>query len=159
MKKLISFLIACCITAALVPLSPAVADAGSNAPVLLDAGAPAPVDAGTAKPSDTLDDPIAAPAAAWDDVKAAKKTGWSLALLGVLIMAARTAAGARNRYPWLAFLAKGKAAIGIAAILAIATASFDTLALGGSWVAVLFAGAGALFALLIPTAPPAKETA
>ncbi len=128
---------------------------GSGAP--LDAGAgPAPpadsdiavaethLDPATrpavAPPSDSIDDPVKAPAAAFDDVKAAKKTGWTMLLLVVLIMALRGLGYLKG----LSFLARDRVAIVIGGAITVATALYDTLVLGGTWVAALYAAAAAL---------------
>ena len=121
---------------------------------LQDAGA----GSAEAPPSTTIDDPIVAPSAAWDDLKAARKTSWPLAVLAGLIMLARLAGSAGSKMKALAWLGKGKAAFAAAGVLAVATAAFDVLALGGSWVSVLTAAAAAGFALMVPT-PTAKPSA
>lgn len=107
---------------------------------------------GVTAPSAALHDPLEQPAAAWDDVKAARKTSWPLAVLAGAILLLRLAAGAAKRFAWLSFLSKGKTAFGIAAGATVAAAAFDVLALGGSWVSVLTAAGAAVFALWKPTA-------
>ncbi len=93
-----------------------------------------------APPSDSIDDPVKAPAAAFDDVKAAKKTGWTMLLLVVLIMALRGLGYLKG----LSFLARDRVAIVIGGAITVATALYDTLVLGGTWVAALYAAAAAL---------------
>lgn len=121
----------------------------SPAFALVDAGVVAG-DADIAAPSAAIDDPLSAPSAAFDDLKAAKKTSWPLAVLAGLIMLLRTAAKVGAKYAWFGWLAKGKAAVATAGLLVVATAAFDVLAMGGSWVSVLTAAAAAGFALLVP---------
>jgi hypothetical protein len=91
-------------------------------------------------PSDSIDDPVKQPAAAWDDVKAAKKTGWTLALLVVVIMALRGLGYLKG----LSFFKKDRVAIVVGGALVVATSLFDTLVLGGTWVAALYAAGGAV---------------
>lgn len=125
----------------------------STAFALADAGVVAN-DAGVSSPSAELDNPIESPRAAFDDLKAAKKTSWPLAVLAGLIMLLRTAAKVGAKFKSFGWLAKGKAAVATAGALVVATAAFDVLAMGGSWVSVLTAAAAAGFALLVPVAAP-----
>lgn len=131
------------------PASPGVAAAAELAPGPAGAASPAPAP----KPSDQLDDPLAAPGDAYADLVAAKRSGgWALALLAGLVMLTRTLA----RLPGAvgAWWRVGARATGLASAGAIGAAAFDALALGGTWIAVLFAAAGAGFALLAPVPPP-----
>ena len=93
------------------------------------APAPAP-----AVPSDSIDDPLKAPVAAWDDVKAAKKTGWGVLALVLLIIATRLLGrlgGVFSR------LKEGKVSLVIAAAGTFGLTAYNALLLGGSWVAAL----------------------
>lgn len=115
---------------------------------------PAPVIA----PADKLRDPVSDPVGAFDDVRAARKLGWPLALLAVLIMVARGLQSAGQRWPnsrWLSWLNTGARAFVIAGAATVAAASFNTLALGGTWFAVAMAAVGAALALLAPKPPAA----
>ncbi len=112
-------------------------DAGIAAAPSVEVTAPVIV---VAVPSDAIADPVKEPAAAFDDVKAARKTGWTLALLVVLIMALR----GLGYFKGLSFFKKDRVAIVVAGALTVATSLFDTLILGGTWVAALYAAAGAL---------------
>ena len=87
----------------------------------------------TASPSDQLHDPITAPSASWDDLKAAKKIGWALAVLAFVTMAARLAGKLGG---WFTFLSTGKTALVIGAGGALGAAGYDALANGGSWMSV-----------------------
>jgi len=91
-------------------------------------------------PSDAISDPIREPAAAFDDVNAARKTGWTMVLLVALIMALRGLGHLKG----LSFFKRDRVAIVVAGALTVATSLFDTLVLGGTWVAALYAAAGAL---------------
>jgi hypothetical protein len=107
-------------------------------------------------PSVELHNPVTDPIAAFDDVKAAKKLGWPLALLALLIMLTRGLGTIGTRWgsmSWLAWLGKGSTAVIVSGVGTVATAAFNTLALGGTWFAVMMAAAGAFFALLAPAKP------
>lgn len=118
--------------------SPALPDAGSaSAPVALE---PAP----ETKPADKLHDPLASPQAAFDDLKAAKKLGWGVLVLAVLIMTCRVLGRLGGAFK---FLATGKVAILIGAVGTLAMTAYNALVLGGTWMAALAAAivAGAAF--------------
>lgn len=108
-----------------------------------------------APPADQLHNPLTDPRAAWDDVKAAKKIGWPLALLAGLIMVARALGYAGDRWPKFKAFAKLGGITGtiVAGVSACGAAAFNTLALGGTWFAVAAAAVGAFFALLHPNPP------
>jgi hypothetical protein len=107
-----------------------------------------------ASPADQLHDAIAQPTAAFDDVKAAEKLGWPVALLAAVILLGRGAGQLGRKLSWLAWLNKGKAAVITAGIVTVAIAAFNAIALGGTWFAAAMAAASAGFALLHPVAPP-----
>lgn len=90
-------------------------------------------------PADKLHDPIAAPKAAWDDVKAAKKMGWPVLVFAVLVMLAKLL-GRAKKYKLLAALGKGKVAVVVGAVGALGTACYNAAAEGGAWSAMLLAG-------------------
>jgi hypothetical protein len=127
----------------------------AHATVLMDAGpAPAVVahDAGVASApaagapaSGALHDPITEPGAAWDDVQGAKKVGWGVAVFACLVMLARLAGRAKS-IPWLAALGKGRTAVVVGGIGAVAVAAYDVAIQGGSWVSIAVASAVALAA-------------
>lgn len=125
-----------------------------DAGVVLDAG----VGSGSAMPADELDDPVTNPSAAFDDAKAMHKLGWPLLLLATLIMVAKglLTAGKRWKWKWLTWLNTGVRAVAIAGVITVGSAAFNTLALGGTYVAVLIAAAGALFTLIAPTPKPGE---
>lgn len=106
--------------------------AGSSTPI---AGAPLLAPA-TAPSLSDLHDPISSPAAAFDDVKAAKKIGWLVAVLAGLVLLGKGLARASQTF---AFLGKGKAAIVIALLGTTAAGCYNAAASGGSWTAVLIA--------------------
>lgn len=93
----------------------------------------------TAAPADKLHDPIASPGAAWDDIKAAKKTGWAVLLFASLVMLAKLA-GRAKKYKLLAALGKGKTAVLVGAVGALAAACYNAAAEGGAWTAMMATG-------------------
>lgn len=115
-----------------------------------DAAAEPPPSTG---PADQLHDPIDDPGPAYDDLVRAKKSGgWALALLAGFVMITRVLA----RLPGSlgAWFRVGVRATVVAAGGAIGVAAFNALALGGTWIAVLFAAVGAGLALITPIPPP-----
>lgn len=108
----------------------------------------------TAKPSDTIHDPTTEPGASWDDVKAAKKTGWAAAIFVVLLMLARLAGKAKST-PWLAWLGRGRTAVLVGGVGAVAAGCYDAAVGGGSWVAIMTA-AGIAFAAYWNSHPAEK---
>lgn len=116
-----------------------------------------PADTGSAAtPADKLHDPLSSPGAAFDDLKAAKKVGWPLAVFAGLIMLCKLLARAKS-IPWLSALGKGKTAVVVAATGAIATACFNAAADGGAWSATAFAGLLALAHYFDATPKPKAE--
>ncbi len=105
--------------------------------------APAP-----AKPADKLHDPAAAPSAAWDDLKAARKDGWAIAVFAALVMLSKLASRLGKNVKLLAALGKGKVAVVVGAVGALATACYNAAATGGAWSAMIMAGAAAVFGYL-----------
>lgn len=137
------------------------ADNGSAVivPALVDAGAvvaPEP-----AAPADKLHDITSDPVGAYNDVRDMQQKGWAFAVLAVIVILASGLSKAASKWPnskLLAWFAKNKTAIFVvSSVGAVAAASFNALVLGGTWMAVAFAGAGAALALLhpAPAAPPA----
>lgn len=104
-------------------------------------------------PSDSIDDPIAAPGAAWDDVKAAKKVGWPIAALVVIIIASRLLARLGGKFE---FLGKGKVSLVIGAVGAFSIAAYNAVMLEGSWLA---AGTAAIVAAAAYWDSAAKDKA
>lgn len=105
-------------------------------------------------PADQLHDPVADPIKAFDDVRAAQKIGWPLALLATLVMAARGLSSAGKRWPsvrWLSWLNTGARAFVIAGLTTLSCAAFNTLALGGTWFAVAMAACAAFLTLVTPS--------
>jgi len=123
-----------------------VADAGSDASDEAPATrAPAELVAATTTPAadakvpvDELDDPLENPAAAIDDLKAAKRTGWVIFVFAIVTMVARVLGklGKRKELPWLAWLNRGKTAIGIGLVSSLGAAGYNALADGGSYYAL-----------------------
>lgn len=138
------------------------ARADDSPPVLLDAGVAAAPDAGTAPSSssaaDKLHDPASSPAAAFDDLKAAKKVGWSVVAFALLVMLARLASRFGKPGTFLAGLGKGKAAVVVGAVGAIAAACYNAAADGGAWTATLAAGVAAALHYLDGGAKPKEQT-
>lgn len=136
------------IVALLFPIV-AIAQPGSGSDATaLGSAAPAPAPGSVPAPADKLHDPVASPQAAWDDVKAARKDGWAIAAFAVLVMLAKLAARLGRDVKWLALLGKGKAAVVVGAVGALATACYNAAAEGGAWSAMLMAGAVAVFGYL-----------
>jgi hypothetical protein len=130
MKKLVL-----CLALIFVP-SLALAQSGSApAPVLVDAGVPTAAPAAPLPPADQLHDPTAAPGSALSDLEQAKRAGWSLAILAGLFMACKLA----SSWSVLSFLNKGRTAIIIGTLGALAAGAYNALAGGGSWFAALSA--------------------
>lgn len=113
--------------------------------------APAPAEAGsgvgttTPAPHEGIADPTKAPAEYIDDVRAAKRQGWPLAILvgvyGVLI--------ALIRLGWVKKV-NGTAAAVVAGAASVIAAVIDALVLGGTMWGAAFAGLGAVLLLLTP---------
>lgn len=99
----------------------------------------------TPAPHDTVDDPTKDPGAYIDDVKAAKRQGWPLAILvgayGVMI--------GLIRLGWLKKVS-GTAAAVLAAGAAIVASALDALVSTGTWWATMAAAVGALLLVLAP---------
>jgi hypothetical protein len=100
-----------------------------------DAGSGSAVSA-SAPAASQLHDPVSSPAAAFDDVKAAKKFGW---LLGVLAAGVVLSKAAGRLIPKVSWLNKGKVPVITGVILATLAGCYDAAASGGSWTAVAFA--------------------
>ena len=135
------------------PVLAVVADAG----VPVDAAIPLPPATGettvttTTITSATLHDPTVDPLAAVDDVRAAKRHGWPAAVLAGSIMLALALRTAGKKWPtqrWILWLNTGKRAFVIAAVISVGSACFDAVVLGGTLMAIAFAGAFAFFALM-----------
>jgi hypothetical protein len=104
-------------------------------------------------PADQLHDPVVDPLGALDDVRAAKKIGWPLALLAGLVMVVRGLQTAASRWPSvgaLAWLGTGVRAVVLAGVATVSAAAYNSLALGGTWFAVAVAAVGAALWLLAP---------
>lgn len=129
--------------------STALAEPIADAGITLDAGSAA---APAATPADQLHDPVSSPAAAWDDVKAAKKVGWASLVFAVLVMVAKLASRLGGRFKTLG---TGKVAVVIGAIGALGAACYNAAADGGAWTAMLVAGMLAI-AHFLDAAPKAK---
>jgi hypothetical protein len=132
----------------------------------VDAGAPAVTDAGTpdagsgsTTPAAALHNPVDDPLAAIEDAKAAKKQGWAFVVLASLVMLTAGAARAVAKWPdapVIAAINKHKTAILIIGCASAgAVAAYNALALGGSWIALLYAGAGAALTFVSPKSNPA----
>ena len=101
------------------------------------------------KPSDKIHDPISEPGAAWDDVKAAKKIGWTAAVFAVLLVLGRLASRAKS-IGFLGWLGKGRTAVVVAGALTVAAGCYDVAVQGGSPLSVALAGLLALGVYLQP---------
>lgn len=149
------------------------ADAGAepfkDPPVVVPAPAPLSGSGATVeqpKPSDAIHNPASEPVAAWDDVKAARKTSWPLAVWAVLAMLGKALAYGSDklkRVPVLgklaAWLATGKRAMVVAGIGAVGSAGYDVLVAGGSLVAALIASGIAIAGTTHSTTQPKQPAA
>jgi hypothetical protein len=119
------------------------------------ASIPPPPIEDTMAPPAPVADPLVSPMQAIDDLAAAQRLGWPALVLAVGIMLALALRSAGTRWPserWLSWINTGSRSFAIAGGLAVATAAYNTLVEGGSWVAVGWAAGGALLALLMPRA-------
>ncbi len=148
------------------------ADNGA-ATVQVDAGPAASPDAAVAgtgpgtsslAPLSQLHDPLEAPLAALDDARAARKTSWPLAVFAVLAMVTKALAYGAKALQGLPvigaaakWLATDKHAMWVAGLGTLAAAGYNTLATGGTWVALLVALGVAAAGLTHSTTQPAKE--
>lgn len=109
--------------------------------------------------------PAQHPAQAWNDEKAARKTSWPLALWLAMVMLGKALAYSRDKLKGVplvglaaAWLAKGKGAMLLAAIVAVGAAGYDVIANGGSWVSALVASGAALGGMMHSTTKNAGTT-
>ena len=89
-------------------------------------------------------DPVDSPAATIDTLKAAKAIGWACLVFAALTVLARVAGRLGKDVKWFAWLGKGKAAVLVGAVGALALATYNALALGGTLIAAALAGLVAL---------------
>lgn len=110
------------------------------------ASAAEPVASVLPAPAAVLHDPVVDPTGAIDDIQAARRLGWPIAVgvIAALLAMALGTAGARIR--WLSWLARGTAATALGAVSACGSAAFDAAVLGGSPVVVAVAAIGAVLA-------------
>lgn len=116
---------------------------GSGSAVAADGSAAPTPAAPAAAPADQLHDPVAQPLQALDDLKAAKKLGWGVAIFAALALAFRLL-GLAKSVSFLAWLGKGKTATVLAGAGAVILAVYNALASGGAWMAALGAAGAAL---------------
>jgi hypothetical protein len=143
-------------------LSVASAQDGSGSAVAEPAGSAAPAPAAEQpKPADALANPVDDPVEAYSDLKAAKKQGWAFAILAGLIMLAAAVGRAAVKWPsWpvLSWINKHKKVLIVSAAIGVTgTAAFNAMSLGGSWLAVIGAGGGALLAFINAAPSEAKS--
>jgi hypothetical protein len=138
--------------------------ASADAPALLDAGSGS--SSATAAPADQLHNPVQSPVLAFDDVAAAKKLGWAAMLFAILVMATKALAYAKDHLEGVplvgklaAWLSVTKRAMYVSGIGAGATAAYNAIALGGTWMAAVFVGGGLFLALTHPFGTPAPTPA
>lgn len=134
------------------------AAASTPAPASDGSAAPAP-----SSPADKLHNPAQSPAAAWDEVKAAKRTSWPLLIWTIVAMLGKALAYGRDKLKGkpvvgrlAAWLAKGKGAMILAGISAVGSAGLAVLADGGSLVAVIVASGVAIGGVTHSTTQPPK---
>lgn len=137
---------------------PTVIAADATATLPADAGAPAGSAAPVAAPAPTADqlhDPTTDPGKAFDELKDAKHYGWAVLVFAALLMLCKLVP---KLISWskLAWLGKGKAAVVVAAIGAIAASCYNVAVSGGSLFAMALAAALAL-AHYVDAAKPASS--
>lgn len=132
MWKLYALGILICLGLIAVDVGDAIAQPADAGVALHDAGA-------VETPADQLHDPLKDPKAAIDDVKQAKRQGWAMLAFAIGVIAAKLL-GRAKKWPKLAFLGKGRAAVIVGAACAIVTACYNALAEGGSLYAAGYAG-------------------
>lgn len=133
---------------------PALVDAG----VTHDAGSgsgSAIVTAPVTQPSDAIDDPVSNPAAAFDDIKAAKKLGWGVLALAIIIVACKGLSKVGGVFKKLG---EGKFALVVGSVGTLAMTAYNALMLGGTWVAALAAAIVAAAAAWNTSTPPPPAT-
>jgi hypothetical protein len=118
----------------------------------------APTGSAAPAPADTVHNPVTSPAAAYDEVKEAKRTSWPLLVWLALVMLGKAlaySADALAKAPIIgklaAWLAKGKAAMAVAALGAVGAAGYNVLVNGGTVVAALVASGAAIGGVLHST--------
>lgn len=118
--------------------------------VLVDAGAPS----ASAGPAAELANPVDDPLGAIDDARQAKKQGWSLFGLALVVMLTAGLARASERWPSapvLESIAKNKTALFvIACVAAMGAAAYNAAFDGGSPYAIAYAAGGALLLFIAP---------
>lgn len=144
-----------------------VADPAPDAAVLVDAGsgsgsssaAPAaPAPEAKTPPSEALPNPVDDPIAAIETLRAQRKQGWAVTILAAVCMLVAGLSRAGSKWPDvkpLAWVRTNKTAILVSSGLALTSAAaFNALALGGTWLAALWAAVGAGLSLLHPGGDP-----
>lgn len=112
--------------------------AGSGSAIAAGSGS------GSASAPTIPDDPIAAPSATIDSLRSAKAVGWACLAFAVLTVLARVVGRLGKGVKALAWLNHGKAAVLVGAAGALALATYNALALGGTLLAAALAGLVAL---------------
>lgn len=129
--------------------APALADTPDAGIVLVDAPP-----ATTSTPAAELANPVDDPIAAIDDARQAKKQGWPLLALALVVMTTAGIARASERWPtWpvLASIAKSKTTLFvIACVAAMGAAAYNAAFDGGSPYAIAYAAGGALLLFIAP---------
>lgn len=139
----------------LLGLAPvAFADAPDAGVVLVDAGPPVAAPTPTPTPAAELANPVDDPIAAIDDARQAKKQGWPLFALALVVMLTAGLARAAGRWPtWpvLSAIAKSKTTLYvIACVAAMGAAAYNAAFDGGSPYAIAYAAGGALLLFIAP---------
>ena len=141
---------------------PALADGSADPVVAADhseaAGSAAGSAVTTPPPADAVSDPLEHPAQAYDQAKAAKREGWAVLVFFCLVALTKALAYGRDKLAgmpvigWAAArLAKGKTAMIVAGIGAVAAAGYNILADGGTLGSALIAAGVALAGALHST--------
>lgn len=157
-----SLLIAFAVTFGATMCSYQIARAQSGSAVVEPQGSASPEPAPAAAqpsakplPSSQLADPMESPQQAYNDLVAAKRLGWSLLVLAVLIMGCRLAGKLGG---WFKPLATGRAAVVVAGVGTLAISAYNALALGGTWMAAAAAALVAFAAFWNSQAKPAVKS-
>lgn len=108
-------------------------DAGLAASISIEPQAPQPP--AVIAPADQLHDPLSAPMAAFDDLKAAKRLGWGVAFLAGAILSLRLLSKLGGFFKPLG---EGKVALYLGAVGVLVLTAYNAVIQGGTWMAAAF---------------------
>lgn len=107
-------------------------------------------------PAQAFPDPISSPMETIDTLRGAKAVSWACLAFALLTVIARVVGRLGRGVKQLAWLGHGKAAVIVGAVGALAAATYNALALGGTLLAAALAGLVAL-AYYLDATPKAAE--